>query len=163
MKSRIGLAWKSRAPRERAIVTILAFVLAAAAYFWLVRTGGHARLQLGTSVAMLREQAVRLEQQAGELERLRTLPSPVISQTDLRTLVQAQAGAAGLSTALLKVDVPEPDTVVVIFGAVAFADWLNWVTRLNSQHIRLDACKIDALSAPGMVNVTATLRRATAQ
>lgn len=53
--------------------------------------------------------------------------------------------------------------MVVIFGAVAFADWLNWVAGLKSQQIRLDACKIEALSTPGMVSVAATLLRSQSQ
>ena len=47
----------------------------------------------------------------------------------------------------------------MVFGAVAFADWLNWVASLTSQQVRLDACRIEALSTPGLVSVTATLVR----
>ena len=53
--------------------------------------------------------------------------------------------------------------MVVVFGAVAFADWLNWIAALKSQHVRLDACRIEALSTPGLVSVTATLIRAKPQ
>jgi len=46
-----------------------------------------------------------------------------------------------------------------VFGAVGFADWLNWVAGLTSQQVRLDACRVEALSTPGLVSVTATLVR----
>lgn len=163
MRARLRKAWESRAPRERVVIAALAVVLAAALYLLLVQSAGRARAQLHTSVTTLRAQAARLEQQAAELERLRAAPAISASQTDLRTLVQAQAGAAGLSRALVRIDAQDADQVVVVFGAVAFADWLNWIAGLKSQHVRLDACRIEALSTPGLVSVTATLVRAKPQ
>jgi len=77
-------------------------------------------------------------------------------------LVQSQAGA-GLARALVRIDALDNDQVVVVFGAVAFADWLNWVAGLKAQHVRLAACRIEALSTPGLVSVTATLVRAKRQ
>ena len=44
-------------------------------------------------------------------------------------------------------------------GAVAFADWLDWIASLGSQQVRLYACRIEALPEAGMVGVTATLQR----
>jgi len=160
MRAQLRKVWESRAPQERTIIAILTMVLGAALYFWLVQSGGRAHTRLRASVTTLRSQAARLEQQAAELERLRATPATPASQTDLRALVQAQAGAAGLSRALVKIDAPDANQVVVVFGAVAFADWLNWVTSLKSQQVRLDTCRIEALSTPGMVSVTATLLRA---
>jgi type II secretory pathway component PulM len=163
MRTRLRKAWESRAPRERAIIAALAVVLGAALYAWLVQSAGRARVQLHTSVTTLRAQAVRLDEQALEYDRLRAAPAVSASQSDLLTLVQAQAGAAGLSRALVRIDAPDADRVVVVFGAVAFADWLGWIAGLKSQHARLDACRIEALSTPGLVSVTATLVRAKRQ
>jgi type II secretory pathway component PulM len=81
------------------------------------------------------------------------------SQTDLRALLQAEAATAGLSRALVRIDAVDPDQVVVVFGAVAFTEWYAWIVGLRSQQIRLDACRIEALSTPGLVSVTATLVR----
>jgi general secretion pathway protein M len=50
-----------------------------------------------------------------------------------------------------------------VFGAVAFADWLDWIAGLESQQVRLEAGRIEALSTPGLVSVTATLVRAQAR
>ena len=58
---------------------------------------------------------------------MRAAPAAPAPQTDLRTQVQAQAGAAGLARALLRIDAPDADQVQVVFGSVAFADWLAWV------------------------------------
>jgi type II secretory pathway component PulM len=135
-------------------------VLGAALYWWLVLSGGRIYSRLQTNVMALRVQAAHLEQQAVELERLRATPALPVSQTDLRALVQTQAEAAGLSRTLMKIDAPDANQVVVVFGAVSFTDWLDWVTSLKSQQVRLDTCRIEALSTPGMVSVTASLRRA---
>ena len=163
MRAQLRKAWESRSPRERAIITALGLVLGAALYVWLVQSAGRARAQLHASVTTLRAQAARLDQQALEYGRLRVAPAAAVSPTDLRTLVQAGVGDAGLARALVRIDAPDADQVVVVFGAVAFADWLNWIAGLKSQHVRLDACRIEALSTLGLVSVTATLVRAKRQ
>lgn len=160
MKARLRRLWESRAPRERAIIAALAMVVGVLLYIAFVQTAWRARAQLRTGVTTLRAQANVLEQQAAEIERLRAAPAVAASQTDLRTLVQAQADAAGLSRALVRIDAPDPDVVVVVFGALAYSDWNNWIVSLKPQHVRLDACRIEALSTPGLVSVTATLARA---
>jgi type II secretory pathway component PulM len=125
-----------------------------------VQSAGQAGVQLRASVATLRAQAARLDQQALEYGRLRAAPAATVSTTDLRTLVQAGVGDSGLARALVRIDAPDADQVVVVFGAVPFVDWLTWIAGLKSQQVRLDACRIEALSTPGLVSVTATLVRA---
>jgi general secretion pathway protein M len=159
MNTTLRTLWQSRAPRERVVIAVLAVLVGVALYVWLVHSADQAHTRLRASVPALRAQAARLDQQAAELERLRSAPSPSASTTDLRTLVQARAGAAGLSGALGQINVVDDNQVVAVFGAVAFADWLNWVASLKSQQVRLDACRVEALSTPGMVSVTATLVR----
>jgi len=163
MKAQLRRLWQSRAPLERVIIAAMALLLGAALYAGLLHSAGRARVQLLASVATLRVQAARVDQQAAELGRLRTAPVVSASKTDLRTLVQAQANDAGLSRALVRIDAPDADQVVVVFGAVSFADWLNWIATLKSQQVRLDTCRIEALSTPGLVSVTATLARAKPQ
>jgi general secretion pathway protein M len=163
MRARLRALWQSRSPTERRVIAALAAVLAAAAYFWLVQSAERARAQLRGGVTALRAQAIGVDQQAAELERLRAAPPVSASPTDLRALVQARAEAAGLSRALVRIDAQDADRVVAVFGAVAFAEWLDWVAALESQQVRLEACRIEALSTPGLVSVTATLVRARAQ
>lgn len=160
MKAKLRQAWESRAPRERVIIAILTALTAAALYFWLVQAGAQAHTRLQASVMTLRAQAATLEQQAVELERLRATPAPPASPTDMRTLVQGQVDASRLSAALLRIDAADANQVVVAFGPVEFAEWLNWVAGLKSQHVRLSACRIEAQPASGLVSVTATLLRA---
>lgn len=163
MKARLRKLWQSRSPRDRVIIAALAAVVAIALYLSLVQSAYRARIQLGSSVSGLRAQALRLDADANELARARAAPAAPAPQTDLRTQVQAQAGAAGLASALLRIDARDADQVQVVFGSVAFADWLAWVATLQAQRIRLDTGRIEALSTPGLVSVTATFTRAKSQ
>lgn len=155
--------WEARSPRERAVVGAMAALLGVLVYCVLVYSATRARPQVRSSVLALRSDAALLDKQAAEIDKLRALPAPPSSQTDLRTLIQAQAGSSGLASALVRIEAPEPNRVMVVFGAVAFPDWLNWVVSLNSQQIRLDTCRIEVLSKPGLVSVTATFVRAQKQ
>lgn len=160
MRARLRKIWESRSPRDRVLIAILAAVVATVLYLWLAQSAQRARTQLGASLSVLRAQAVNLDRDAAELERVRALPVPPAAQTDLRTLIQARADSAGLARALVRIDAPDANQVQVVFGAVAFADWLTWVANLQAERIRLDTGRIEALSTPGMVGVTATFTRA---
>lgn len=159
MKARLLKMWESRSPRDRMLIVILAAVVGVALYLWLVQSAYRARTQLGGSLTVLRAQAARLNQDATELERVRALPAPPAAQTDLRTLLQARAETAGLARALVRIDAPDPNQVQVVFGAVAFTDWLAWVASLQAEHIRLDTSRIEALATTGMVGISATFTR----
>jgi general secretion pathway protein M len=163
MKAALRRAWESRAPRERMVIAALAAVLGAASYLLVLHSADRGRGQLRTSVAALRTQSALLDQQAIEHERLRATPAPAASPTDLRTLVQARTDAARLSGALARIEAPDADHVQIAFGAVSFADWLGWIAALQAQQVRLEAARVEALSAPGMVSATATLTRTRAQ
>lgn len=160
MTSALRKLWQSRAPRERVVLALLAVVLAAASYVWLLRSTDRARGQLRASVATLRTQAALLDQQAAEHERLRATAVPPASSSDLRALVQARIDAALLAGALTRIDAPDADHVKVAFGAVSFADWLGWLAALQAQQVRVESARVEALAAPGMVSATATLTRA---
>ena len=160
MKAQLLKLWESRSPRERTIIAAAGVVLGIFIYVALVQTATRARIQLRSSVLSLRAQANSLEQQAVELERVRAAPPLLASQTDLRTLVQSEAAAAGLSRSLVSIEALDANQVAVVFGAVAFADWHNWIVALNLQQVRVDACRIEAMSTPGLVSITATLARA---
>jgi general secretion pathway protein M len=163
MKARLLKIWESRSPRDRVVIAILAAVVAALLYLWLAQSAYRSRTQLGASLTVLRAQANRLDLDATELARVRALPAPPAAQTDLRTLVQARVDAAGLARALVRIDAPDANQVRVVFGAVAFADWLAWVASLQAEHVRLDTGRIEALSTSGMVGVMATFTRAKTQ
>ena len=164
MRARLRPAWQSRSPRDRRIIAALAVLLVVGGYVALVLSAQRARVPLRVSVTALQGQAAQLDRHALEYGHLRAAPAATASATPLRTLVQDRVDAAGLASALVRLDAPDPDQVVVVFGAVAFADWLKLVTGLASQQARLESCRIEALAtSPGRVSVTATLVRAKPQ
>jgi general secretion pathway protein M len=152
--------WNMRAPRERMIIAAAIAVLCAVVYMMFVQSAERARARLRDAVTSLRAQAARLDAQANELERLRGAPAAASSPTDLQTLVQNQISSAGLARAVARVNATAVNQVQVSFGSVAFADWLAWVDALQQQQVRLDTCRMEALSTPGLVSVTATFARA---
>lgn len=156
-------AWASRSPQERVVISALTVVLCAAGYVLLLQSAERGRGQLRASVAALRTQAVILDRQAAEHQLLRATPPPPASAADLRALVQARADAARLSGALTRIETLDADHVQVAFGALPFADWLGWIAALQAQNVSLEAARVEALAAPGMVSATATLGRAKAQ
>ncbi len=163
MRARLRKLWESRSPRDRVLIAILAAVMAAVLYLWLAQSAQRARAQLNASLSVLRAQSIRLDLDATELERVRAMPVPPAAQTDLRTLIQSRAEAAGLARALVRIYAADANQAQVVFGAVAFAEWLAWVASLQAERIRLDTGRIEALSTPGMVGITATFTRARQQ
>jgi general secretion pathway protein M len=162
MKAALARLWEARAPRERRVIALAAAVLGVAAYLLLVHSAGQGRAHLGTGLAALRGQAVLMDRQAVEIERLRAQPVTPAPEIELRNLLQARIAAAGLSGALTRLDVPDAGHAQVSFGAVRFADWMAWVAALQAQRVRLDTARVEALSTPGMVSASATLSRARA-
>jgi hypothetical protein len=47
----------------------------------------------------------------------------------------------------------------VIFGTVAFADWLGWSAALEARGYWIESGRVEASSEPGMVAATAVLSR----
>lgn len=160
MKARLQQAWLSRSPRDRVVIAALAALVAVLLYVLLVVSAERARGPLRANVTALRAQSAQLERQALEYGHLSAAPAATSSGTRLLTLVQARVDAAGLAPALVRIDAPEPNRVVVVFGATAFSDWLALVAGLQAQQVRLETCRVEALSTPGLVSVTATLVRA---
>jgi type II secretory pathway component PulM len=160
MKAGLQAIWEGRTPGERAAIVALVIILAVASYLLLLQSAGRAREGYYASVPALRAQASRLEQNAAEYERLRAAPAVTATQTDLRSVVKHEAEAAGLSGMMGRLDAKDANQVQVAFGAVPFADWLDWVSKLQSQQVRLESCRLEALSTTGLVSVTATFVRA---
>ncbi len=160
MKAALREFWASCTPAARLVFAVTFALIVAGVLIWTAYSAETARTRLRTAVTTLQAHAHQVDGQADEIERLRGKPTAPASQTDLRTLIQNQANAAGLARALGRVDATDADQVQVVFGSIAYAEWLAWIDRLEMQQVRLAACRIEALSARGMVSVTATLVRA---
>jgi type II secretory pathway component PulM len=90
MRAQLRKLWESRSPSDRLVILILAAVVGAMLYLWMVQAAAGARARLGSSVAALREQAARLDRNVSELGRVRAQRVPPPPTTDLRTQVQAR-------------------------------------------------------------------------
>ena len=159
MKQIVNLWWTSRSPQERRVLVVAALCLALVLYAWFLRTMTQARQRLLPAVTQLQAQAVRQSRQAEEIRRLRAMPTPAASKTDLRQLVQRQAEVSSLTKSLVSVELVDAQHVKLVFGSVAFADWLAWADSMQAQQLRFVAVRIEAQTTPGQVSVTATLER----
>ncbi|MDB5903860.1 MAG: type secretion system protein [Betaproteobacteria bacterium] len=162
MSARLRALWALRTTRERTIIAAVAALAGAVLFLWLVLSATRGRAELRAGITALRGEALRLERDAAEIERLRAAPRVAASHSDLRPLVEAQCNAAGVGGAVVRVEAAGPDQVSVVFGALAFADWLSLLQRLEAVHVRLESSRIEALATPGMVGVTATFTRVAA-
>lgn len=163
MKERLSKLWQARAPRERTVIAASALILGLAAYIGLVLSAERGRAPLRVAVAELRTQSARLDQQALEYGQLQSARPATASASDLRALLQAKIVESGLASALVRIDLADADHVTVVFGAIAFADWLAFSAGLQAQHLRVESCRLEALAKPGLVSVTAILVRPSAQ
>lgn len=161
MRTAVRDLWGARAPRERLVIAVLVALLAAVLYVSFVQSASRARTQLEKSVSQLRTEAARMTRSSDEIVRLRASPPPSspASAQDFRALMQARIDSAGLGASLRSIEPLDAGQVRVTFGAVPFGDWVAWVEELQTQQIRLDTTRIEALASPGMVGVTATFVR----
>lgn len=159
MKKMLNQWWMSRSPQERQVMVVLALGVGLLLYVWFLRATTQARQRLLPAVVQLQTQAIRQSGQADEIMRLRAMPAAPVSTTDLRQLVQQQAEASGLTKSLVSVELVDAHHVKLVFGSVAFADWLAWADTMQVQQLRFTAVRIEAQSTPGQVSVTATLGR----
>lgn len=160
MKAKLLSLWESRSPRDRVVIALVAVLAGVLLYAWLIQSASRARANLGTSLATLRAQALGLDRDASELARVRGARLPAAPQTELRAQLQAQVADAGLAGALLRIDATDASHAQVAFGSVAFGDWLAWIAALQAQQVRLETARVEALTTPGLVAVTATFARA---
>jgi type II secretory pathway component PulM len=151
--------WAARSNGARTLATAAAALLAIAGYIAFVYAIDASRTRMRSSVAALRADAVKLERNAAELERLRGQGMPQTQQGDLRALIEASARSAGFSQAQMRIDAKAAQEVAVVLGSVSFGAWLAWVADLEKQQVRLETCRIEPMSAAGLVSVTVTFVR----
>jgi general secretion pathway protein M len=151
--------WQSRAPRERIVLVVIAVILSVALYLWLLQTTGRARAQLKDRIPLLHTQMAQLDHNAADYEQARHAPAIKSASGDLRTVAQAEAETAGISRRVIRMDVVDANQIQAVFGDVPFASWLTWISNLQTRQVRLDSCRIEASSQPGLVNISATLIR----
>jgi len=155
--------WCSMGPRQQLGWAVLTVVLGGFSCAWFLDLANRNRSQLRESVSALRIQNADFENRSAELERLRGISPVSPSQSELRALVEAQTNAIGLTSGQVRIDSPDKNHVKIEFGAVPFSEWVVWLENLQSQQVRVESSRIEALSATGFVSATSTLVRSKSQ
>ncbi|MDO9318575.1 MAG: type II secretion system protein GspM [Gammaproteobacteria bacterium] len=162
MTASLRRLWLARAPQERRLLVVAAGVVLVGLLAWLLAVGSQASTALRDSLPALRMQAITFEQQAAELEILRSVPAPTIPDASLLPLIQETIASAAMSGMLSTIEPLGPEQVVVVFGAIEFSVWLAWIAVLEQQNVRVEQVRVEALATspvPGLVSVAATLGR----
>jgi type II secretory pathway component PulM len=152
--------WNGRPAAERRILAFFTLILAPVfAYLLLWQPAHRAVAQLQSGISAMRAQAVRMHDQAAEVEALRHQPRPaLLDAAALKTAVEESATRYQLHDAVSTLDTQEPNAVRITLASVSFAQWLGWLRDLErGQHIRADSVAIAALPQAGMVKISATL------
>ncbi|HEX2829451.1 MAG TPA: type II secretion system protein GspM [Burkholderiales bacterium] len=155
----LAAAWRARTPSERTVLAVLVAVAAILLYVVAFGAIDARRQKLGERVNALSAQAAALERHAAEIERLRGIARAAPAGGDLRAAIETEARARGVARSVTHLDNKSANEVEAALPSVAFGDWLAWVAALQRQNVRVATCRIEALSTPGVVNVTATFVR----
>lgn len=150
--------WRSRSPRERAVLAAGAAVIAAMLFIALAWVPlERARTRLEREVPELRTALATLQRDAEEAKRLRSM-APVAAQA-AAPLASLAAGAVASppGARLVLVDAGH----LRLTGAdVGFAPLLEWLAAAAGNHgLRVESAHVEALAAPGRVRVDITLAR----
>ncbi len=153
-------AWDSRPPQDRRALTFAAAVLApilAYLVLWQPAHSGVDRLQ--AQLPAMRTQAALMKREAREVDVLRQQAKPaMLNPSAMKTAIENSAEAFQLRGAIQSLEGMEPNGVRISFSSVPYAQWLDWVRRLQQeQHIRVDTLSVVALQTEGMVKIDATL------
>src|SRR5690606_32748160 len=125
---RIGEWWSARAPRERRVMALAALVLACAGLFSAWDVVRVERARLDAAVPQLRAELARMEDDAAELMRLRTLELPPAMQA--AALADAAVSAATARGLVLEVT-PEEGGLAVCESAER-APLVDWLAALHA-------------------------------
>jgi general secretion pathway protein M len=148
-------AWERRSEGERRVLAAIALLVAAAlllAFVWLPLE--RTRTRLTAELPLLRASVASLEEQAGVVRRLRTMPARTTSgTTPLGAISNANLPGAQV-TAL-------DDRRVRVVGAdVAFGALLDWLATVQSSHgLRVESARLEALPTAGRVRAELVLAR----
>jgi general secretion pathway protein M len=151
--------WDSLAPRERNLLAAgLLILLPLVLYFYLWQPLSTDRARLAGRVEQLRGQLAQLRTDSEEIKRLRA-QTPTRSAQTLGATAHLAASRFLMTDKQITLTPQGSDRLNVTMEGVAFDTWVRWIGELNIQGVSLTACKVEALPAPGLVRVKATLAR----
>lgn len=150
--------WQLLAARERRLVAGGAALLAVVAVWLLLfEPAWLARAALQSELPALREQLARVDQLAGEAQRLSSVPAGSDSPQTRRTRIEQSIAGAGLSPSLAQLSV-NGSLLELRFDRVPYAAWLAWLdTTTREMRLRVADVSIMREAARGLVSVRLAL------
>lgn len=158
--------WSNRSARERRTIALASALLLPIVYYFLLwQPAQRAVAKLHSTLPALQAQAIKLGDQATEVDVLRHRPQlAALDAQALKSSIEASALRQHLRASITSLDAQEPNGVRLTCDAISFAAWLAWLRELQQeQHIRADSVSISALPQTGMVKISATLVNGVAQ
>jgi len=152
--------WRGLQSRERVLIVaggcllLLTFVYA---LLWvpMQRDLRHLRAALPQAERNLAQMRAQLAQ----VQQLRAGRPAAGQQVSLQTAVEQTAAAAGINSAITRLEARGPKTVEVSMDGIAFDKLARWLAELQKgQPVMVDAATVDRQSGPGLVNARLTLR-----
>jgi len=157
--ARLYELWDGLAARERNLIALgLLVLLPVGLYLYVWQPVNAERARLTLRVEQLRGELARLRANAEEIKQLRA-QAPIRGADTLLATARMAASRFGLPEQPGAMTQQGGDRLLVSLDGVAFDAWLRWVGELGIQGVSLAACKVEALPAPGLVRVKATLAR----
>ncbi len=159
MKAELKEYWRSRSPRDRRIIVLVAGVAALSvvyAYLWMPMNEARARLR--SELPKLRGDAVQMNLQAQEIARLKAVPSSIAGRAASAETITASAEQFGIKNELSQTTALSNERIQILLNSVAFDRWVNWTKALATTNgLRVESAQITALGEPGTVKVQAVL------
>ncbi len=156
LSNRAGQWYAARSPQERRLLAVAALVIGAALLFLLAEWTWQEQRRLARQLPDARQQLARMQEEAGEIQRLKRLPAnEAVPLATLAQSVQAAARSRGLTISIE----PTLETLEVS-GSGAFPTVIDWLASLQvEQGLRATRAVLD--EASGMTRFTLTLAPAT--
>jgi general secretion pathway protein M len=159
--SALSRFWSERAPRERAVLAVLAGVVALALLFLLLVEPawlGIKRLQ--SSLPTLRAQVAQLDGLLAEAKALKSRPqAATVAPAEARAAIEKSLAGAGLKAT--RIAALADGDVQMTFAAVPFAQWSSWLAATERElGARAISVKATGTGTPGQVDVELALRLA---
>lgn len=152
--------WRGLQARERVLIaaaSVLLLITLVYALLWvpMQRDLRHLRVALPEAEAHL----AQMRGQLALVQQLKASRPATGSSVSLQTAVEQSATAAGINSAISRLETRGPKTVDVSLDNVAFNNIVRWLSDLQKKHpIQIETATVDRQSAPGTVNVRLTLR-----
>lgn len=152
--------WRSRALRERQMISVAAAVLSPIVFYFLLwQPAQQAVAKLKISLPVLQAQALKLNENAAEVAALRHRPQvAALDPLAFKSNVEQSAAKHQLAISITPFASQDLSAIRITSDSISFAAWLGWLRELEQeQHIRVESTSISPLPQAGMVKMSATL------